>query len=333
MYNLPRIGNERNQRAIRVPKVGIIYNDSKPAARRTTQDLKVKFAQMGWQVLAIDGLGGLLGHVHPGEPSTYCPIDSLVPPGFDEAMEFVVVLGGDGTVLSACRLLAPAGIPMLAINTGHMGFITEAYLNALPEAIEQLVEGQYSVEQRTLLTVRLRDRDRTDLSPALDRSKIYWEALCLNEMVLHREPLTSMCHFEIEIGRHAPVDIAADGVILSTPTGSTAYSLSAGGPVVTPDVPVLQLVPMCPHSLASRAMVFTDTETVTIFPANPNPMVMVVDGNAGCAVLPRHRVQIEKSPYSARFIRLEPPEFFRVLREKLGWGLPHIAKPTSVELP
>jgi NAD+ kinase len=142
-----------------------------------------------------------------------------------------------------------------------------------------------------------------------------------------------MCHFEVQIGRHAPVDIAADGVIVSTPTGSTAYSLSAGGPVVTPDVPVLQLVPICPHSLASRALVFANTEQVTIFPATPNRLVMVVDGNGGCYILPDDQVKILKSPYAARFIRLRPPEFFHLLREKLGWGLPHIAKPASVELP
>jgi NAD+ kinase len=142
-----------------------------------------------------------------------------------------------------------------------------------------------------------------------------------------------MCHFEVQIGRHALVDIAADGIILSTPTGSTAYSLSAGGTVVTPEVPVLQLVPICPHSMASRALVFADSELVAIFPATPNQLVMVVDGNAGCYVLPDDRVRVERSPYSARFIRLQAPEFFRILREKLGWGLPHIAKPTSVELP
>ncbi|MGK7924342.1 MAG: NAD(+) kinase, partial [Spirulina sp.] len=127
--------------------------------------------------------------------------------------------------------------------------------------------------------------------------------------------------------------IAADGVIVSTPTGSTAYSLSAGGPVVAPGIPALQLIPICPHSLASRALVFSNREVVQIFPVNPTPLLMVVDGNGGCAVLPQDRVQIEKSQYSAKFIRLQPPEFFRILREKLGWGLPHIAKPTSVELP
>jgi NAD+ kinase len=203
-----------------------------------------------------------------------------------------------------------------------MGFLTETYVNELPYALEQLKEGKYEVEERTMLSVQVMRKDN-----------LWWEALCLNEMVLHREPLTCMCHFEIEIGRHAAVDIAADGIIVSTPTGSTAYSLSAGGPVVTPGVPVLQLVPICPHSLASRALVFADSEPITIFPATPNQMVMVVDGNAGCYVLPDDKVQMMRSQYSARFIRLQPPEFFRILREKLGWGLPHIAKPTSVELP
>jgi NAD+ kinase len=237
-------------------------------------------------------------------------------------MKFALVLGGDGTVLAASRLVAPCGIPMLTVNTGHMGFLTEAYLNQLPQALEQCMAGAYQVEDRAMLTVKVMRGDT-----------VKWEALCLNEMVLHREPLTCMCHFEIAVGRHSPVDIAADGIIVSTPTGSTAYSLSAGGPVITPGVPVLQLVPICPHSLASRALVFPDSEPVNIYPVNIPRLVMVVDGNGGCYVLPEDRVYLERSPYSARFIRLQSPEFFRVLREKLGWGLPHIAKPNSVELP
>jgi NAD+ kinase len=151
--------------------------------------------------------------------------------------------------------------------------------------------------------------------------------LCLNEMALHREPLTSMCHFEIAIGRHAPVDIAADGVILSTPTGSTAYALSAGGPVITPDCPVLQLTPIAPHSLASRALVFSDAEPVTVFPATPERLMMVVDGSAGCYVWPEDRVLVRRSEQPVRFVRLADHEFFQVLRNKLGWGLPHVAKP------
>lgn len=303
-------------------KAGIIYNDIKPIASRVAIELKDKLTAAGWDVVMTTGAGGILGYSTPEKPVCHTPIDRLTPPGFDSEMDFAIVLGGDGTVLAAFRQMAPCNIPLLTVNTGHMGFLTEAYLNQLPQALENVMAGQYEVEARAMLTVKV-----------FREESLLWEALCLNEMVLHREPLTSMCHFEIMVGHHAPVDIAADGVIISTPTGSTAYSLSAGGPVVTPGIPVLQLVPICPHSLASRALVFADTEPVTIFPANPTRLMMVVDGNAGCYVLPEDRVYLERSPYMAQFIRLQRPEFFRILREKLGWGLPHIAKPTSVELP
>lgn len=305
-----------------MPKIGIIYNDVKPIASRVAVELKDKLTAIGWDVCLTSGVGGILGYSNPESPVCHTPIEGLTPPGFDCEMKLAIVLGGDGTVLAASRLVAPSGIPMLAINTGHMGFLTEAYLNQLPQAMEKAIAGEYEVEERAMLAVKV-----------LRQESVLWEALCLNEMVLHREPLTCMCHFEIVVGRHAPVDIAADGVIVSTPTGSTAYSLSAGGPVVAPGVPVLQLVPICPHSLASRALVFPDSEPVAIYPANTTRLVMVVDGNGGCYVFPEDRVYIERSHYVARFIRLQPPEFFRILREKLGWGLPHIAKPTSVELP
>lgn len=305
-----------------MPKVGIIYNEVKPAACRVKTQLEQHLTARGCQVRVATGMGGILGHSKPDSPVCHTPIHGLVPPGFDKDFDFGIVLGGDGTVLAAFRQVAPLGIPLLTVNTGHMGFLTETYLSQLDSALDAVFQGEYRIEERTMITVRV-----------LREDTVLWEALCLNEMVLHREPLTSMCHFEVIVGEHSPVDIAADGVIVSTPTGSTAYALSSGGPVITPNVQVLQLVPICPHSLASRALIFSDTERVQVLPATRERMMMVVDGNAGCYVLPDDRVIIEKSDYIARFVRLRPTEFFRVLREKLGWGLPHIAKPTSVELP
>jgi NAD+ kinase len=239
-----------------------------------------------------------------------------VPATFAADMPMAIVLGGDGTVLSAARQTAPIGVPILTINTGHLGFLAEAYLRDLDQVLERVIAGAWTVEERTMLVVSvMRGEQRR------------WEVLCLNEMALHREPLTSMCHFEIAIGRHAPVDIAADGVILSTPTGSTAYALSAGGPVITPDCPVLQLTPIAAHSLASRALVFSDREPVTVFPATPERLMMVVDGSAGCYVWPEDRVLVRRSERPVGFVRLADHEFFQVLRNKLGWGLPHVAKP------
>ncbi|MGB7086383.1 MAG: NAD(+) kinase [Phormidesmis sp.] len=305
-----------------MPKVGIIYTDIKPVADAAAQKLRTRLESLNYDVCLATGAAGILGYSQPGNPVCHTPVESLVPPGFDQTMDFAVVFGGDGTVLSAFRQVAPKGIPLLAVNTGHMGFLTEIYLNQLDQTIDQVIAGDYQIEERVMVMVQLYSNDA-----------LSWEALCMNELVLHRQPLTSMCHFEVQVGHHAPVDIAADGVIISTPTGSTAYSLSAGGPVIAPGVSVLQLMPICPHSLASRGLVFPDAEPVTITSANPESLVMVVDGNAGCYVVPSDRVRLERSPYPARFVRLKAPEFFRVLREKLGWGLPHIAKPTSVELP
>ena len=305
-----------------MPKVGIIYNDIKPVATTAAQKLSKQLKARGYEVLTTTGIAGILGYSLPGKPVCHTPVESLVPPGFDQDMSFAVVFGGDGTVLSAFRQIAPKGIPLLAVNTGHMGFLTEIYLNQLNDAIDQVIAGNCHLEERAMVMVRL-----------FNEGELSWEALCMNELVIQRQPLTSMCHFEVQIGRHAPVDIAADGLIISTPTGSTAYSLSAGGPVIVPGVSVLQLIPICPHSLASRGLVFPDSEPVVVTSANSEPLVMVDDGNAGCYVVPSDRVLLVRSPYPAKCIRLRPPDFFRVRREKLGWGLPHIAKPTSVELP
>ncbi len=299
-----------------MPRVGLIVNDAKELAVKTAKTLQKKLENFGFEVVRVSSAGGLLGFANPDQFMSSQGYNSCIPEGFDSSILLAVVLGGDGTVLSAARQTAPIGIPILTINTGHLGFLAEAYLSDIDKIFKHLASREWNIEERTSLVVSVMRGDQCR-----------WEALCLNEMALHREPMTSMCHFEISVGRHAPVDISADGVILSTPTGSTAYSLSAGGPVITPDCPVLQLTPISPHSLASRALVFSNEEPVTVFPATPERLMMVVDGSAGCYVWPEDRVLIRKSDHPVKFIRLSDHEFFQVLREKLGWGLPHVAKP------
>ncbi|MFM2431700.1 MAG: hypothetical protein RLZZ511_2913 [Cyanobacteriota bacterium] len=301
-----------------MPKAGIIYNDQKPSACEGLKLVQAQLESLGWEVVTATGEGGILGYASPENPICHTPIERISPPGFDKDMVFAIVLGGDGTVLSAFRQIAPQHIPLLAVNTGHLGFLTEVLAEDIEQAITAIIEGEYEIENRAMLMVQVY-RDGT----------MMWEALGLNEMVIHREPLTSMCHFEVEVDGFSRVDIAADGIIVSTPTGSTAYSLSAGGPVITPGIPVMHMIPICPHSLASRGLVFSNTKPVTIYPATSARLVLVVDGNAGCYVFPDDCVRIEKAPYPARFIRLKPGQFFDLLRDKLGWGIAHIAKPDT----
>jgi NAD+ kinase len=301
-----------------VPRIGLIVNDGKALAIATADTIESRLTAAGLDVVRVSSSGGVVGFANPDQHLRGGGYAACVPKSFDTSLRLALVLGGDGTVLSAARQTAPIGVPILTINTGHLGFLAEAYLKDLDRVLDQVLAEQWSVEERTMLVVTvMRGEQRR------------WELLCLNEMALHREPLTSMCHFEVAIGRHAPVDIAADGVILSTPTGSTAYALSAGGPVITPDCPVLQLTPIAAHSLASRALVFSDREPVTVFPATPERLMMVVDGSAGCYVWPEDRVLIRRSEHPVGFVRLTDHEFFQVLRNKLGWGLPHVAKPRS----
>ena len=198
-----------------VPRIGLIVNDGKPLAVQTADTIQQRLEAAGHAVERASSSGGMVGFANPDQHLRLRGYSACVPKGFDQSMVLAIVLGGDGTVLSAARQTAPVGIPILTINTGHLGFLAEAYLDDLDRALDVVLTQQWTIEERSNLVVSVMRGDQRR-----------WEALSLNEMALHREPLTSMCHFEIAIGRHAPVDIAADGVILSTPTGSTAYALS-----------------------------------------------------------------------------------------------------------
>ena len=181
-----------------VSRVGLIVNDGKALALATAATIQARLEAAGLEVVRVSSSGGVVGFANPDQHLRARGYAACVPPGFDAEMSMALVLGGDGTVLSAARQTAPVGVPILTINTGHLGFLAEAYLKDLDEVLSRVVAGRWSVEERSMLVVTvLRGEQRR------------WEVLCLNEMALHREPLTSMCHFEIAIGRHAPVDIGA----------------------------------------------------------------------------------------------------------------------------
>ena len=224
-----------------MPRVGLIVNDGKDLALATAEAIESRLQAAGLEVVRVSSAGGVVGFANPDQHLRAKGYTACVPPSFEDGVDLALVLGGDGTVLSAARQTAPIGVPILTINTGHLGFLAEAYLKDLDQVLERVIDGQWTVEERSMLIVSVMRGDQRR-----------WEVLCLNEMALHREPLTSM------------------------------------------------------------------------------RLMMVVDGSAGCYVWPEDRVLVRRSEQPVRFVRLVDHEFFQVLRNKLGWGLPHVAKPGAL---
>ena len=228
----------------------------------------------------------------------------------------LICIGGDGTVLRAAQISIPHRVPILGVNMGRLGFLTDLNRDQFWVLKNRIFEADWKLEERVMVQ-----------GEVLDGSSAGKIVHGLNDIIVSRITPGRPVYVELHIDGGRVARYRCDGMILATPTGSTGYSLSAGGPVITPDCPVLQLTPIAPHSLASRALVFSDEEPVTVFPATPERLMMVVDGSAGCYVWPEDRVLIRRSDHPVKFVRLSDHEFFQVLRNKLGWGLPHVAKP------
>ncbi len=221
--------------------------------------------------------------------------------------EFVLVLGGDGTLLSAARAIGSAEIPLLAVNLGSLGFLTEVRLEELYSTLEAVVAGTCPVESRAVLECRL-VRDGHELA------RYY----ALNDAVV-KSTLARLLIFEICINGGRVVEYQADGVILATPTGSTAYSLAAGGPVLVPSVDALVITPICPHSLTHRPLVVSGAAEISVLLDGGATGALSVDGQVGMPVVPGDKLVCRKADYSVKLLRVRR-QFFDVLRKKLRWG-------------
>lgn len=229
-------------------------------------------------------------------------------------IDVIFVFGGDGTMLRALDLYVNCGIPLLGINLGRLGFLLETETEELPEALDMLCRGEYGIERRMMLCVRANCGGQEIL------------AYATNEVSISRGLSQRMIALDVSVG-HTLVDhYIADGVVLASPTGSTAYSLSAGGPIVSPDVPCFVLNPICPHSLQSRPIVLSAAEHVTLaihMKEMREGIQLSIDGQAICQMRNQERITVSRSPYDALLIRF-PKErnFFSLLKDKLSqWSL------------
>ena len=223
----------------------------------------------------------------------------------------VIVLGGDGTLLSAARAFARTNTPILSVNLGSLGFLTEIPLSDLYLTLENWCSGVADIDVRSMMHTRL-VRDGQILRE--------WDAL--NDVVVAKGTIARMADYAVRIDDQPVATFRADGVIVSTPTGSTAYNLAANGPIVMPTVSCMVVTPICPHLLTIRPIVMPGESSITIrVEGVPNQIYLTVDGQEAVELVLNDEVQCFRSDASVRFLRLHPNGLFNVLRSKLKWGV------------
>ena len=223
--------------------------------------------------------------------------------------DVAVVVGGDGTMLSIARRLAPLGLPLIGINQGRLGFLTDVPIAQMEATLTAMLAGRYVEERRTLLAAEVVRADGSRDG-----------AFALNDVVLNRGGGGTMIECAVEIDGRFVYSMRADGIIVATPTGSTAYALSAGGPILDPQVPAFALVPVAPHALTHRPIAVADTATIALTLEQGRDAALHCDGQAHFALAEGQRVTVCRAPHSARFLHPEGHDHFAMLREKLHWS-------------
>lgn len=224
--------------------------------------------------------------------------------------EMILVLGGDGTMLSAARLAEERGIPILGCNMGGLGFLTEVRIEQLYPALERVFSKDYVLDERLMLRARIHRHGEHVV-----------QATVLNDVVVSKGTLARMIEIRITIGDQFVTNLRGDGIIVSTPTGSTAYSLSAGGPIMSSSVPALLLTPICPHTLTHRPLLVPSQTVLEVTLTSKDDGAMVTfDGQVGVAMAQGDTVVIQTSDHRTQLIRFPESTYYDVLRRKLKWG-------------
>jgi NAD+ kinase len=225
-------------------------------------------------------------------------------------VDLAVVLGGDGTYLSAVRLLQDANIPILGVNLGSLGFLTVVRAEDAFDAIEHTLNGKMQLRRRSLISVDVRRGGKS-------REHVY----ALNDAVLERGPQSQLINLSIYIERQLTAPVKADGLIIATPTGSTAYNLAAGGPILHPDVAALVVTPICPHSLTNRPLIVPDRgEMLLRLPGKNQRAILTVDGRKVTELTSEDEIVIQRAGHDHFVMRKPTDNYFNLLREKLKFG-------------
>lgn len=219
-------------------------------------------------------------------------------------LDFVIVFGGDGTILRTARSLGDNNIPILGINIGNLGFLTNAEINDFDSLVYDLYNSSYEVEERTMLRCYLKSGENTGMA--------------MNDIVLAKGTLSRIVEFEILIDGKFYTNCTADGIIISTPTGSTAYNLSAGGPIIHPELDVVAITPICPHTLSMRTLVVSAGKDITLrFKKNEESVFLTLDGQQVYELHADEEVRIAKHSKKCKVVKLFKNDYFDILRKKI----------------
>lgn len=275
-------------------RIAVVHAENKPHMPAYLAELRGWVGKHGWEIAITSARLA----------------DAAVVDGTD----LVVVLGGDGTFLAAARLASGADggpIPVLGVDLGRLGFLSEVGFNELPTAFERFAADDYQLEDRAMMHVQ-----------AFRGEELLGEGFALNDGVLSKGAFARLVELATYVDGSYLTTYDADGLVVATPTGSTAYALSAGGPLLTPDLPVFVLAPICPHSLSARPIVLSDQSTIRVMIEGPAELELLLsaDGQAGIPVRMGDQVTFSRASRYARLVKLSKIDFFARLHGKLGWG-------------
>ncbi len=283
--------------------IAIIGKPRDQQAIQTHKELYQWLTSEGYNVFIDDRLANILGDIPQQQ------FASLVELG--QNADLAIVVGGDGNMLGAARILSRFDVPVIGVNRGNLGFLTDLNPEDFQAALKAVLDGEYIEEERFLLETEVHRHGQIKSHNA-----------ALNEAVLHPGQIAHMIEFEVYIDESFAFSLRADGLIVSTPTGSTAYSLSGGGPILSPSLNAMSLVPMFPHTLSSRPLVVDGKCRIKLLvsPENRGSQEVSCDGQVSLPVSPGDEIHIYQSPNILKLIHPKDYSYYHVLRNKLGWS-------------
>ncbi|HEU4432913.1 MAG TPA: NAD(+)/NADH kinase [Pyrinomonadaceae bacterium] len=288
-----------------ITRIGIVLKPNQPDALRTVCELVTWLNERGITLVGTPEL-----ERDQIQTETGCAVEQLPRDGLAAHVDLILVLGGDGTMIATARMVGDQEVPVLGINYGGLGYLAEFRIEELYQALESILSGNFRLDKRVMLGVELRRG-----------GELITQNRVLNDVVINKSALARIIEIEAYLNQHFINSFRADGLIISTPTGSTAYNLSAGGPVIFPSMNAVVITPICPFTLSNRPIVVPDTARIELLlKTDQEEVTLTLDGQVGFSLKVEDRVVIRKSSVTFNLVQPSNRNYFDVLRDKLRWG-------------